>query len=328
MEKAHEDIDQKTQGHERLKTLITALLVAGALLAALVYTSLLTQPKSNTSIFRWFDPGVSGIQAEPEDSIDAFVVGDSLTLNGFLPLNAWHEYGISTYTLATLAQPLPDGNTMLHLGLRNQHPRVVMFEVQPLFEGTTFDAAVMSTASRIFPVLRYHSRWRQLTAADFALKQQAYEINPNHGAKFERATMPVDEKLATTYMAPTNESEPIDAFCSWYFERMIDYCRAAGATPVLISIPCPQSWSMAHHNAMTSWANERGLDYYDFNLLTDEIGIDWSDDSRDGGLHLNVKGAIKFTRYVSQLLVDKYGLQDHRGDASYAQWDLDYDEVY
>lgn len=319
--------DTRSGQHGGLKAWVTALAVAGVLLAALVYTSLLMQPKSNTSIFGNFDPAVSGVQAEPQDSIDVLVVGDSLALNGYFPHVIWHDYGHTSYVLSTLAQKLPDGNTSLHLALRNQHPTVVLFEVQPLFEGTTFDDALMGKASRVFPVLRYHSRWRQLSPVDFTLKQQEYMHKYRHGAHPEHAVVPVDEQTLAAWLAPTEQCAEIDAFSGWYFAQMLDYARAAGATPVLISIPCPSSWDMAHHNAMTAWAQEHGVDYYDFNLATDELGIDWSTDSKDGGEHLNVNGANKLSDHIGQLLTETYGVTDHRGDASYAQWDTDYEQI-
>lgn len=318
----------ENKGRKKLGAVATALLVAGALFVGLVVTSLITMPKTNVSIFRLFDPGTSGVQAEPDDSIDVLVVGDSLALNGYLPVVTWHEYGYTTYVLSTLAQNLTDGDTMLHLALRNQHPRYVIFEVQGLFDEIDFDDAFMSYASSIFPVLRYHSRWRELSAVDFTLTQQEqdYEYKPRHGAVYEHATVPVDEETLAAYMAPTDDVEAIDDFNSWYFAQMLAYCRSVGATPILVSTPCPSSWDMAHHNAISAWAKKQGVDYYDFNLLTEEMGIDWSTDSKDGGEHLNINGAQKLSRYLGELLVKKYDLPDHRGDQRYARWDEDYQE--
>jgi len=50
--------------------------------------------------------------------------------------------------------------------------------------------------------------------------------------------------------------------------------------------------------------------------MDEELGLDWSRDTYDAGLHLNVYGAEKWTDYVGNLLVTNHGVQDRRGDAA------------
>ena len=47
----------------------------------------------------------------------------------------------------------------------------------------------------------------------------------------------------------------------------------------------------------------------------DEIGIDYSMDTYDEGLHMNLSGAEKCADYLGQYLVEHYGLEDMRSDA-------------
>ena len=58
-----------------------------------------------------------------------------------------------------------------------------------------------------------------------------------------------------------------------------------------------------------------GLDYINFIPLCDEIGLDWSRDTYDEGMHLNVYGAEKLTRYFGKILSEKYGIADRRSDS-------------
>jgi hypothetical protein len=46
-----------------------------------------------------------------------------------------------------------------------------------------------------------------------------------------------------------------------------------------------------------------------------ELGLDWSTDTYDAGLHLNVYGAEKWTLYLGNLLMTNHGVPDRRGDA-------------
>jgi len=54
---------------------------------------------------------------------------------------------------------------------------------------------------------------------------------------------------------------------------------------------------------------------------TNEIGIDFSRDTYDAGLHLNLFGAEKLSRYFGKLLAERYALEDRRSDlALKEQW--------
>ena len=51
----------------------------------------------------------------------------------------------------------------------------------------------------------------------------------------------------------------------------------------------------------------------------EEIGLDWSTDTYDKGLHLNVYGAEKVTSYFGKILAENHGLADHRADAELSE---------
>lgn len=310
--------DDKTPSF--IGTALRALAVAGVLLAALVYTSLVFQPKTNNSEFGLFDAGTSGITAEPRDTIDVVVVGDSVALNSFDPRQFWSEHGFALYVCSSLAQKLPDGYTMLRNALDNQSPKVVLIEVHPVFTEFTWDFALLNELQQYLPVLRYHSRWRVLKPVDFTLAHQDTWIDPNKGARIESATDAVEDDEVADYMEETTRTETLDPQNAFYLRRMVDLCVASGATPVLVSVPSVIDWDTEKHNAIDGWAKENGVAYYDFNLQADEMGIDWNTDSKDGGNHLNASGAGKLTRYVGNLLDSEYDLPDHRQDEGYDSW--------
>ncbi len=47
------------------------------------------------------------------------------------------------------------------------------------------------------------------------------------------------------------------------------------------------------------------------------IGLDYSKDSYDGGMHLNYNGAYKLSTYMSTQLANLYNLTSHKGDPFY-----------
>ena len=61
----------------------------------------------------------------------------------------------------------------------------------------------------------------------------------------------------------------------------------------------------------------------------EEIGINWSIDTYDAGVHLNVYGAEKLTSYFGEILCRDFGLQDRRGEKDLqALWAAKLDAYY
>ena len=61
--------------------------------------------------------------------------------------------------------------------------------------------------------------------------------------------------------------------------------------------------------------------YINFLDHIDNIGIDWNTDTYDQGLHLNVYGAEKLSRYFGNILAYELGVEDHRQDPEIsAKW--------
>lgn len=100
-------------------------------------------------------------------------------------------------------------------------------------------------------------------------------------------------------------------------------CREKGISVILYSAPSPNNYNYAKHNTLTDYAEQNGAEYLDFNLMTEELGIDWEKDSLDNGDHLNVLGAEKLSRYFGSYLEEHYDLEDHRKDPEYSSWNED-----
>ena len=73
-------------------------------------------------------------------------------------------------------------------------------------------------------------------------------------------------------------------------------------------------WWPQWEEQIEEYAAKHDLVYWNFLEYQEEIGIDWNTDTYDTGLHLNVYGAEKMSRFFGQLLVDTFGLEDRRYD--------------
>ena len=65
---------------------------------------------------------------------------------------------------------------------------------------------------------------------------------------------------------------------------------------LLVSAPNPLYWNTAKHNAIQAWCDQNQVTYVDYNLKLDELNMNWQEDYRDGGDHLNSNGAKKFIK--------------------------------
>ena len=73
-------------------------------------------------------------------------------------------------------------------------------------------------------------------------------------------------------------------------------------------------WWPQWDKQIEAYAEKHDLTYWNFLDYQEEIGIDWNTDTYDTGLHLNVYGAEKMSKFFGQLLVDTFDLPDRRSD--------------
>lgn len=109
-------------------------------------------------------------------------------------------------------------------------------------------------------------------------------------------------------------------------QKIKELVEANGGTLLLVSVPSPDNWTYAKHNAIEKISEEYDLEFLDMNLMQDELNIDWKTETKDGGNHLNFLGAKKVSSYLAKYLSEKYNLPDHREDPAYDNWEEDIKE--
>ena len=103
--------------------------------------------------------------------------------------------------------------------------------------------------------------------------------------------------------------------CWMYMDMMRELCEKHGTELVLVKAPSLSPvWWPQWDAQIEEYAEKHDLTYWNFLDYQEEIGIDWNTDTYDTGLHLNVYGAEKMSRYFGQLLIDEFGgPQDENG---------------
>lgn len=299
------------------KSMARAAAFCLGLVVLLVVSSLLLRPKSNTAEAGFLEPEAGAVTAEPEDTLDVLFLGDSTVRYGIRPKQIWKRTGITSYNCATNAQKLYETEEYLSVALERQSPKVVMLEIDIFFTPQTELNVLTSRAERLFPVLRYHNRWKTLhpekllANADYSVRQS------------ERGFVPRDEVAAyggTPAYEPTDETAALSGCNLRCIRRIAAQCRERDIRLVLLSVPSADGWDYYRHNTAAALAKELGGEFVDLNLLQTELGIDWQTDTFDYGVHLNVCGAEKVSDYLADYLTATGLFTDKRADARYADW--------
>jgi len=270
-------------------------------------------------------------------------IGDCEVFSNFSPVTLWEKYGISSYIRGSAQQLVWQSYYLLKETLTYEKPKVVVFNVLALkynepqkeaYNRLTLDGMKLSLikleavkasmmedesfVSYIFPILRYHSRWSELTAEDF--KYIFKRDTLSHNGYLMRVdvkpvmTIPEGKKLGDYQFGDNSYA---------YLDKMTKLCKENGIELILIKSPSIYPyWYKEWDDQMVAYAKENNLKYINFLELADEIGIDYSTDTYDAGLHLNLSGAEKLSDYFGKILIDEYGLEDHRNDEEYRKiWD-------
>lgn len=289
------------------------------LAALLLAASWLFMPKNNHKAFGFTDEEMlaGGILGERENSINVLVVGDSEAYSAISPMQMWEEHGFTSYLCSTSAQPLYDSYRYLRQAMAHQSPRVVILETNAIFRTYKLSDYVLSRAKVLFSVLRYHDRWKSLSANDFGSAAHYTWTDDLKGFRFHSKAVPAD---ARQYMQPTDAVQEIPLLNRACLAEMIALCEENGAQLVLVSTPSTLNWNHARHNRIAAFAEENSLTYIDLNTMPDEVPIDWARDTRDRGDHLNYAGAVKVTAFLGQYLQNAYDLPNRRDAAHYHSW--------
>ena len=298
------------------KHIVRLFLFLLPLLAALVLLGPLFSPKDNTTEAGMLETDPTAIASQPENTIDLLFLGDSEAYSGFVPLRLWQDWGTASFVCASVDQKPYETVEFLKTALKTQSPKVIILETNVLYRVYSRVDRIVPAAQQLFPVLRYHSRWKSLTLRDLQSPEYTGEY-PDRGYHLLLSADP--RKDLEGYMAPTDAREVLSGANLRSLRNISNLCREKNIRLILYSVPSPENWSMARHNTMEDLARELGVLYLDGNLESRDI--DWDRDTYDNGDHLNYYGAAKITRWLGDFLSDT--LPDHRGEAAYAAWDRD-----
>ena len=293
------------------------------------------------------------------DTVDVFAFGTSEMYAAYSPVATYHQAGITGYNFSIMNRSAMATYYQLMYALKYQTPKVVICDFVCLFDDmlpseseTVYrrtvdtmpdidikydmireirradkDANVMSY---IFPILRYHSMWNELTPEDFSKDNvynehyQAFKKGAffNYGA-YNGDTFEITPELWDSDDAPAEIAD----YSAYYYEKMIEECNKRGIKVVFMLTPKVADAAVyaVNYPTMEKWLSERGvtcLNYCTYEQIQrmnlSIVGGDYYDPA-----HLNSIGCVKFSTYVADDLKALFPeLPDRRQDDNCnAQWD-------
>ena len=281
---------------------------------------------------------ISEYYADADEKIahQVLFLGDCEVFESFVPPILWRDFGITSHVRGSPAQTVWQSYYLLREMLEYESPDAVVFNVYAMMhaEGVseaynrmTLDgmrwsrhkaraikASVTASESYIsyaFPLLRFHSRWRELSAEDIKYVYARPTVSHNGYLIKKGIVAQTDDFTATG-----DADAPLSERCFEYLDKMRELCEDGGVELILVKSPTDSwryPWYKEWDRQICEYAAKHGICYYNF-IENADIGLDMTQDTYDGGAHLNVYGAEKLTSYFGAILQSKHGISDMRGD--------------
>ena len=207
-----------------IKNTAKAAVFISGLAGMLVLSSYVLTPKDNTEEAGMYDALANGILAEPDDTIDVLIVGDSEVYASIMPVEMWKDYGITSYCCGTGAQKLGYTYEFISKSFEKQSPELVFMETNAIYRELDYDDVLFNKAEGLFPFFAYHSRWKSVTARDLDPAVNYTNISATKGYDPCTDIKPADD---SGYMAPSDEKEPVAPINRLYVEKMKKLCAKA-----------------------------------------------------------------------------------------------------
>lgn len=304
-------------------------------------------------VLAWKDSGgIAGLYDSAPDTADVLLVGSSHSYCAINTQLLWEDYGIAALDISESGQTFAVTYRYLVEALKTQRPKVVFVELFKI--NSTFDsnrgnlyrntlnmkwsanfldnlksalrrvevegdrasgiAALQRSIALKFPV--FHTRYRELTEADFSAGEASLRYSANWSRKaYATPEAARGEGVATLSKAQRDALEGMVALSREYGFQLVFW-----VAPHVFMLP----GRIAYYNAVAQFAAQNGARYISFFDLAEEIGFDFETDMRDeelAGSHVNSDGAAKITAYVGRLLSESGDLPDRRGDPRYARYE-------
>ncbi|KYH28597.1 MULTISPECIES: hypothetical protein [Clostridium] len=297
-----------------------------------------------------------GLYKHKNEVYDVALLGSSHMNGAVNPNIIWGEQGITSFNFATAGQPIDVTYYLLKEVLKKRDISVVVLDVYYLglteefgkegyiryvLDNMRFSVnkiqAIMHTTPKdqwiyyLFPILKYHDRWKDLQKKDFFDNTSETYCNKGFSAgsdQYGKDTLSDTTVTGTADLPPKSEE---------YLYKIIDLSKKENFELVFINAPHDyestkgmRNWHKEPakmFNKVAEIANETNIPFINYNNLLDEISFNFKTDMLNAG-HSNISGSYKISSHLGKFLKENYNLKDRRNDKEYEQWNIDYKKYY
>lgn len=319
-----------------MKRVFRILLILLVFVIVFLLLNILVKPKYQTDLI---EGSLISDYYESSKDHEVIILGDCEVYANFSPMEMYKEYGIKSYVRGSSQQMLWQSYYILKETLKYEKPRVVVFSVGALRNGEdkineaynrlaidnmkwSKEKIDMINASKtdkesflsyLLPILRYHERIGELSKEDFdyLFKKETVSYNGfiiNKEVK-PLGNLPVKRRLSSYKFDDKNLE---------YLDKIVELCNSNNIKLLLVKAPSVYPyWYDEYDEFIKSYASDKKIDYLNLLEYVEEMNIDYSTDTYDGGLHLNLDGAIKNSNYFGEYLINHYDLTRNQSDTHY-----------
>ena len=303
---------------------------------------------------------LNGFYALPKNSIDVAVVGTSVTFTSFLPLDAWHNYGITSYNYCTNVQFQNSIKYSIRDIERTQNPKLILIDIFPFIynhnaqntdwkidqkelyikyniDSRKYHLDRINLISEIikdkkgyvslndflyyfFDIVRYHTNDINIDHFNNSMK----DINRGyqHFRHVDKQYLINSDELVQN----NNKTSKINEKDEFYLKELIDYSKKSEAE---ILFYCPpicfyDEKSIEQKNYIVEYINNSNCICIDLSDKMDELLMIYTMDYWNA-THFDVLGAEKITKYLCEYIQKNYKIPDRRSDENFKYLNDDYD---
>jgi len=316
-----------------MKKWISLFVKIISVVLAFVLLNLLFMPKyieENT------DGRITAEYYREKTDIDVIFVGSSTVNAGISPMTMYREYGITSFDRSNPSQVMPISYAMIADSIKRNKPKLVVLDVGFLYQTDDYVDEGSSRKSMdsfkwskiksdcinnimdetesfidyVFPILRFHSRWNDLSSED--LKYWVYKPDVTYNGQLLHFENDGINKEWNPYQLDP-EIKATDRTMS-YLEKTANLCADNDVELLLIKMPFVEgNWNDSIEAQIVEFSNAHSLNYVNYIESFSQIGLEMYEFS--DGQHMNSYGAEKFTKVLGKYIIDNYSVSSRTDDA-------------
>ncbi len=289
---------------------------------------------------------VKGFYKEPENSLDAVLIGPSEFYSGYSATMAWEEFGYTSYSLAVAGVPGSLYKSMTAEVLSRQNPKLIVFEINGFINKDSYyerspqihswidnipwSKNKVDTISEVIPkdqqyeyyfkLATYHENWKDLggcvadTAVQTSMNVRGFSYTKGMGTYTNNCEGEKPHKDGKIHFTEKSRD---------YLEDLLQYCQEMELENVLF-VRFPHAKKIKNPEVLEEieeLITDYGYDFLNMNESYEEIGLDLEKDFYNSE-HLNVYGMEKNTLYFGEYINEKYDLACEHPEEITERWDL------